>query len=315
MLKNKYISISIVLVALAACCPVLAYTTEKYDDQIENKIVVSPAEMDLKLKPGQEVNQEMLIINRLGRREKIEIIAEGLISKESLSGLSEDYFPNSAADWIKPEIKEIYLDHGERVRFNVQIKVPENAKAGGYYAGVLASFKSPGEEKDNIELINRVGLSFLISIPGEVEEKMTLLGFFKNKFFYLNGPVIFFTEVRNLGNIHLAPAGEIAVYNFLNKKVAQIPLGNVVILPGQNQKWKSSWNERWLLGIYKARLTLRYGEENDKIIEKTIRFWAFPFHILLIIMVIIYISHRIIKKWQEKYEITKKSKSKNQNSK
>jgi hypothetical protein len=110
----------------------------------------------------------------------------------------------------------------------------------------------------------------------------------------------------NFGNIHLSPIGEIAVYNFLGKKVAQIPLKESLILPGQSQKWRSVWKERWILGIYKAHLTMRYGVDNDKVLEKELKFWAFPIHILLLILALIYLVHKLIQKWQEKYEVKKK---------
>jgi hypothetical protein len=283
----------------------IAFTTEKYDDKIENKIVVTPAKLELKLSPGQTINQKITVVNRLGRKEKIEIITEGLIGKDGIQKLNKDYFPNSGIDWIKTEIDEIYLDHGERVSFDIEITVPENVNPGGYYAGVLAAVRSE-EKNNNIQFINRVGMSILMSIPGKVTEDMGLLKFLNDRKFYLNGPVNFFTETVNFGNIHLFPIGEIAVYNFLGKKVAQIPLKESLILPGQSQKWRSVWKEKWILGIYKAHLTMRYGAGNDKVLEKELKFWAFPIHILLLILALIYLVHKLIQKWQEKYEVKKK---------
>jgi hypothetical protein len=288
--------------------PAAAFTTERYDDKIENKIIVTPAKLELKLSPGQIVNQKITVVNRLGRKEKIKIIKEGLIGKEGIQKLNKDYFPNSGIDWIETEIDEIYLDHGERVSFDIEIAVPKNINPGGYYAGVLAAVRSVDENNngDNIQFINRVGTSILMSIPGKVMEDMALLKFLNDRKFYLNGPVNFFTEAMNFGNIHLSPIGEIAVYNFLGKKVAQIPLKESLILPGQSQKWRSVWKERWILGIYKAHLTMRYGVDNDKVLEKELKFWAFPIHILLLILALIYLVHKLIQKWQEKYEVKKK---------
>ena len=71
---------------------------------------------------------------------------------------------------IEPEIDEVYLDHGERVKFNIQISVPADVRPGGYYAGVLAAVRSAGGNNENVELINRVGTSILMSIPGKAKE-------------------------------------------------------------------------------------------------------------------------------------------------
>jgi len=313
MLSKKSFFIIIGLSVFLITGIVFAFSTEKYNDQVEDKIIVIPAKVEFKLSPGQIVNQEMTVINRLGRREKVEIVVEGLISQKAILALNKNYSPNAGVSWIKPEISEIYLNHGERVKFNIQIKVPKDIDAGGYYAGVLAVTKGIGKDNDNIKLINRVGTSILMSVPGIVSKDMSILKFSNDRSFYLNGPVNFFTKVVNLGNIHFSPVGEISVYNFLGKKVGQIPLDKALTLPGQSQKWHSTWDEKWILGIYKAHLTMRYGKDEDQVLEREIKFWAFPFHILIIILVIIYLFHKIIQKWQKKYEVRRKLKTQKHN--
>jgi hypothetical protein len=301
----KY-KVILILIVLFAPLWALAYETEWYDDKKEDRMVVTPSKLQLNLQSGQVVKKEILIINRLGREEEFFVQVEGLINEEELKNLDKKYFPKSGVGWIKPEIDSIRLKHGERVKFDVEITVPENVKSSGYYAALNILVRNKKGEDDQINLESRIGIPLLISVPGSVQKKGEITKFSVDKWFYLNGPVVFFTDFRNLGNIHLMPRGEISVYNFLGAKVAQIPLKDSTVLPGFTQSWKSAWDKKWLLGKYRAELLMFFGEGQEESLRKNVTFYAFPLHLLLLLIIVVVLIYFLIRKIHSKFEIRRK---------
>jgi hypothetical protein len=272
-----------------------AYTMEKYNDQVENRVVVSPAKIELTLTPGKTERREMTIINRLGQKAEFKIVVEGLL-KEGTDVASQE--SSLAAAWIKPEIDHFTLEHGERINLPLEIKIPKEISPGGYYVAVLAEFKGRKKSNSNVKLINRVGTSLLLTAPGNVIQQGKTLEFFTDKKFYRTGPIEFFVAFKNNGNIHLSPQGEISIYNFIGAQIAQIPLEKKIVLPGEMVQWKTNWKRKWLLGIYKVQLIFHFGNNPPQAQETSFTFWAFPLHLLLLIIIVIGVLYHYLKKFE-----------------
>jgi len=279
-----------------------AYEIEKYDDKVEDLFLVSPSKLDLQLEPGQNLTESFQVINRLGRKQHFEIVVEGLIEAESGKEI------NSAKDWIRPEVDNFSLEQGEKIKMNFSVIVPEKVPSGGYYAAILVVARNPEQNKGNVDLISRVGVSLLASIPGEIKEKGDIIDLRTSRWFYWRGPVDFFSTFQNQGNIHLNLAGEISVYNFLGSQVAQLPLAEATVLPGAEKEWKTTWGKKWLLGFYPARLTFHYGQGN-KVATEQLSFWAFPIDILLLVLFLLWLIHWIVDKFHWNLEIKRKRKN------
>ena len=146
-------------------------------------------------------------------------------------------------------------------------------------------------------------------MPGDVFEKGETIDFKTDKFFYMIGPVKFFTTFGNRGNIHLVPEGEIAVENFFGARVAQIPLKSWTVLPNSDRTWEAQWNRKWLLGRYTAELTLQHGTKDGKVDKREVVFWAFPWHIALLILAILILTYYFLRWVGEHLEVKKKNKN------
>jgi len=276
-----------------------AYQLEKYPDQIEDRFLVTPSKLDLQLRPGQKIVESFQVINRLGREQIFEIIVEDLLENSS-----DKKKENSIKDWVDLEIKEFVLGQGERMRLSFTINVPEKLFPGGYYASLLVVAKNRDQKNENIELVSRIGIPLLATVPGEFEEKGIISKLETNRYFYWRGPVEIFSSFQNQGNVHLNPRGEIAVYNFLGAKVAQMSLAEAVVLPNQEKNWKTVWQKKWLLGYYPVILTVHYGENFFSV--KKISFWAFPLDILFLAILLLWIIHKVLDKFSLQIEIKRK---------
>ncbi|MDZ7612136.1 MAG: hypothetical protein U5L10_05210 [Candidatus Moranbacteria bacterium] len=279
-----------------------AFSIEKYNDNVEDRFIVTPPRFEFKVYHGQTSFREFTVVNRLGKEKKFEVVIEGLVQEE------EEGKKYSAVDWIEPEVKDFTLAHGERMRQKMKIQVPENMPSGGYYATLLV--RTEGEDVNSsqkIRVINQVGVPVLTTMPGKVKEELKIKDLSTDLPFYLTGPVTFSALFKNTGDIHLSPRGSLEVRNFLGAKVAEIPIEKLTVLPNTEKKWQARWLKKWLIGKYDVKLTAQYGAGSEKIVEKTF-FWAFPIHILLLVVAILFVIYYVAKKLSKKFGLEIKRK-------
>jgi hypothetical protein len=107
---------------------------------------------------------------------------------------------------------------------------------------------------------------------------------------YQGGEGNFRVRFDNLGNVHLAPTGDIKIFDMFGKQQGEIPVniasdfGNV--LPKGERTWdnlKWSSDNFFLINRYRAELSLSYGEQAKQTEFDTFFFWGFNWHYLSII--------------------------------
>lgn len=279
-----------------------AFKIEKYDDKIEGRFIVSPGKIDQKLNPGDFRKVDITVVNRLGKQQ------EFFVNREVINSGNNSVLIDSAKEWIVPEVETFLLDHGGRINFEVAINVPSDTVSSGYYFSIIIGTK--GEKSsgnDQVELISQIGLPVFITVEGKsLEKKGGISNFNSNHFLYSNGPIEFSAIVENRGNVHLQPFGEISVYNLIGSKVAQLPLKPWIVLPNSKAGQSTVWDEKWLMGRYRADLKIFINE--NQILENSYVFYAFPLHILSLVIFIIVILYCLIKYLHSKYEIRLNSK-------
>lgn len=295
--KNYFLFTLFIFTAFFCVNGASAFTIEKFDDQVENRFVVSPARIDYNLAAGDSINIEMLVVNRLGKREDFSIETGSLGNDDNTLSVEE------TKSWFDFETKGFSLDQGERARFNVTINVPNDAKSSGYYQSILVRTK--GEEvegKDQIKVVSQIGVPVFMTVGGEgVLKQARVASFLAEHFFYRNGPVKFISSVENQGNVHLQLGGEISIYNLTGAKIGQLPLKEWILLPGAKDEQVVMWTKKWLLGRYRADARFFYGDGN--VLGASYIFYAFPWHILLIIILIIVVLYFLMRYLHSKYEI------------
>ena len=98
-------------------------------------------------------------------------------------------------------------------------------------------------------------------------------------------------RIKNNGNVHEQPVGQIVITNMFGKKVASLnmnlPPRN--ILPDSIRRFespldKSVIGDKRLFGRYKAELKITYGKDNKQQINDTLYFWVIPYRMIAIII-------------------------------
>jgi len=294
----KFLFLTIFLIF---CCffPQLisAYTVEELNFSVEGDIVVGPGKTELYLDPGGQYTQEIIVSNRSGVDKIIDISVEDFESSndadEVLKFLGGGVGPYSLKDYVKPEINQITLKHGQRLRLPVTISIPKDAEPGGLYGAAMISASNVGDLGDGVEagtagskikVVTRVASLFFVRVNGEVLENGALKEFTTNKNFYEKGPIAFSVTFENTGSVHLSPSGSIEIKNILGTEISKVNLDSWFVMPQSERTKQAKWSSDFLMGKYTAILTLDKGF-NGLTETKEISFWVIPWKLLSMVAI------------------------------
>jgi len=299
-----------------------AYELQNLDNTpIENDFVLGPGKTDLVLEPGEKSVQQIAVTNRLGEDRdftiEIEDFSGSYDEDQTVVLFGEAKGPYSLKDYIKPEITEFSLKHGERILIPVEVNIPDDSEAGGLYASVLVStVPSTTETKASAgqtRIISRLGTLFFVRVAGDVNESAKLESFkvSDTKYgFYEKGPIPFEIALRNDGNIHIIPSGKIEITNLIGKKVGEVTVDKYFAMPDSLRERVVKWESASLLGKYTATLTLdkNYQQKPNESEKMAVSFWVIPWKILLVALVSLLVLWRLLKFMlgKFKFEIKKK---------
>ena len=277
-------------------CSVLAYTIEDLGDvEVEGDFTVGPGKSEVWLDPGETIVRNLLITNRLGREATFSLTTEDFrgdpTGRVSVVLLGEEKGPYTLKDYLKPEVIEFTLKHGERITLPIEISIPEDAEPGGRYGSVLISqtnklsaTKTEGGTGGQVQITARIGALFFVRVKGDIEESGFLEDFQirgPQKTFYEKGPFIFNILFRNNGNVHLNPYGIVEIKNLADRTIEIIEMKPWFVMP-DSLRWKEANLEKVnLFGRYTATVKINRGY-NDIVDEKTIVFWVIPWKFVAI---------------------------------
>jgi len=319
LIAIKFISTGLLLLGgffLMTANSAKAYTIENYQENVEDRFVISPVNLEITLSPGESTVQNLILVNRLGRTANFEIGKEDFVGSDDPEKVTEFLGDESAGvttakDWLSAEVDQISLNHGDRLNLPVTIAAPENATAGSHYAAIFAAVtgEERGEGNAKVRVVSRVGTLILINIPGNNRESGEISDFRTEKEFYREGPIQFDAIFRNTGNIYQKVKGEIAIRNIFGTEIAHIPMKDWTVLSNSSRKQTAVWERKWLMGRYTANLDVLYGLGGNLKDSKTIVFYVFPWHVALLILAILIAIYYIFKYIFSKFEIRRKEKS------
>lgn len=278
-----------------------------------NGFKISPVREELVIDKGNSKTVNLYVENIT----QAPINAKAVIN-DFTAGIKEDGQPQLIYDGVNPShsfkglvttIPDIQIASKQKVTVPVTITVPGDAQAGGYY-GVVRFIPLTNKGNDNLALSASVGTIFLIKVPGQLTESMTLTEFSaekngsKGRFFINGGNLAIITRLKNTGNIHEQPFGTIQVKDGKGSVVQEIEFNNTDpranVLPNSTRKFTNSLkNQKWF-GRYTITANLAYGDGGGNLITAKNTFWVLPswiilvaiFAIFIIIALVVVIIHR-----------------------
>ena len=278
---------------------------------------VSPTSEKLTLDLGEEYFGEIVFWNLSEDTTTYKIAVSGFKQVNNMPGTAivlteeEDALAlYSASSWFELEKEEIELVPNKNIKIQYTIKVPMDATDGEYNAEVFLLSEEYDSQKDSTyaSTILGSGVPILIKIGDEYIESAELLSFTADKKIYEFPNVIFTTKIRNLGNTHIAPVGEISILNIFGQEVDRIKFNgsNQSLLRENSGIYEDEWYNKELLSSEKkimfgpmtANLVSTYRSISPgfaPLIAET-TFWIIPWKILLGPLLAIVLLILILKK-------------------
>jgi hypothetical protein len=187
----------------------------------------------------------------------------------------------SAAAWIGVTPNVFTLQPGQKQNLNYFIQVPKDARPGGHYAAIVyAPETKTGATGTGSTVNSQLGSIFYITINGPVKEQALITKFFANPF-QEYGPVKILTQLKNLGDLHVAPKGTVTVTGLLFNSTQDLAGHN--IFPEAARDFQNTFGQTLMVGRYKAVLLASYGVNNNLPLTATVYFWVFPWRIAVVI--------------------------------
>lgn len=207
-------------------------------------------------------------------------------------------------DGLTP-VDSISLSPKQQKNLTLAIDIPKDSPTSDYYFSVIfVTAPSDSSQVNSSQSLSGIATNVLLSV-GATSQSTGLVQEFSSPLFLDKGPVPFTVRVKNTSNHFITPHGDILVKNIFGQTVGKANLVETNILAGtvrnvpskdfldENQNLPSEvaayWPEKFLLGPYKASLTLAISDQGP-IFSRDVYFFALPFKAIVGIIVILLIS-------------------------
>ena len=244
---------------------VLAFATAPAAQAAETQgFQISPPVTDLTLSPGTSSRGVMKVTNLTDQQISLQVSKQNFVAKgdEGEIELVDNGDPQySLAPWFTINQPTVDVPPKSTKEVSYSISVPKDAEPGGRYGSVIFDTippKLPSGQSGATVKQRLAGLVFL-RIGGDANEQLAINSFKTGHSFYEYGPVTFTTLIKNLGNVHEKPSGQIVIKNMLGFKTATIKLDEKNVIPAAARKLTSSFKRPMMFGLYSAELTLHNG--------------------------------------------------------
>jgi hypothetical protein len=292
---------------------------------------ISPTLVELNAARGKTYSIKINILNPTSSDLEYtsSVIDFGAPSDESGSPkpLEDGTLPDSASvrTWIEA-LPEFTLGAHKSTNITAEITIPDNAEPGGHYGVLRFSGTAPAVKSTGVGLSASAGVLILIRVDGAITEKASLESFYtsptqkgKQSSLFEKGPISFIVRIRNEGNIHVKPVGNIEIRDMFGNLVKSLPINKDKsnILPKSIRRFdEMKLDNGWMIGRYTANLTMGYGIKGQAI-TGTISFWVIPYKIILagvlILVTLVFIFRQLLKRYNRR--IIEKVKNENKTKK
>lgn len=285
-------------------------STSPQPPQAGINLTLSPTFLNLTANPGEAIDSQFRVRNNSNFTEYLRI---RLAKFETLDGgkpvLSDVGPEDSFVSWVEIPEREFSVSPNETKTIKFTITPPKEASLGYYYAFVVERVQEREGEGQSAVLTGSPALLTLLEVRSpNAKRELQLVGFKTDKLWYEYLPTNFIVQVKNSGNVHVVPSGNIFIDQGGKKDIAILAAnesrGNV--LPQTEREFTTSWDDGMItftpepgssqmstsfnfdkplstfrIGKYTANLLLVYDNgERDVPIEATVSFWVIPWKII-----------------------------------
>lgn len=257
---------------------------------------ITPPRINLDADPGDTIETEIRIRN---------VTDQALVARaqynDFVAGNEEDGNPKilldeeaeaepspfSIKEWIST-IPEVTLEPNQQEVIKVTLSVPGNASPGGHYGVIRFTGTPPEVDSSAVSLSASIGTLVLVTVSGDIQEQASIAELYTSqnndrRGIFEYGPVTINTRIKNDGNVHVQPTGNIVVTNMFGQTIGTMSLNetNGNVLPESIRRFENTLDKKLLFGRYKIQADIVYGS-NGTIISSSTTFWAIPYKLIAI---------------------------------
>ncbi len=290
---------------------------------------VSPVFLNLTTDPGEAVSSSIEVTNNNNFKEflEVEIVKFELIDNGNGLRLEDVDAGDEFVQWVSFKEKQFGIGPNEHKKVSFTITPDKNAALGYYYAVVVKRINEvKGDAAPAVAGYPAVPLVLEVRSPNAKRE-LQMVEFKTDKLIYEYLPVQFELKLKNTGNIHIVPVGDIFIDRGGSKNISILKAnpGRGNVLPAGERIFESPWNDGFIVRVpqmdgekpkvdekgntvYKTKLDLtkadkfRIGKytahvlavydngQRDVPLEATVSFWVIPWKILGALVVILVLA-------------------------
>ena len=245
----------------------------------EQSLTISPIVFELNSDPGDVITNQIKVYNATDFPQNVSMQIEDFspIGDEGQIILEEsgDNSTYSLASWAGISPTEFVLGSNQQQIVDFTITVPPNGEPGGHYGSILAQISGGKPEQSGTSVATKRGALILLRVSGNIKEDL-IVDTFGTENFQEFGPVDFDVKFKNIGNIHVKPAGFVTITDMFGKQVAEIEIPQNNVIPEAVRQAGTTWEEEGLIGRYTATLVANYGSATKQSITAVTTFTVFP---------------------------------------
>lgn len=209
---------------------------------------------------------------------------------ELINPSSSNNYKYGLSSWVKLASNNIVLQPGEDKTISIDIQ-KERLSQGGHYAAVLAEIKQ-GDDKKDVRLKGMFAALLMVRADSKYNREEGKISSFIPNSNLLSFPDNYILRFQNTGNIDVTPHGLIEIHDMLGRLVARgiVNENSLISLPETIRKYNIPLkNDSTILlpGIYKANLSLHYGDKDEELSADTIFIYLGWYSIILFVLVCI----------------------------
>ena len=290
-------------------------------------LTTSPVFVSLATPPNQTVSTPIRVQNNAQKAVRLEVKlmkfkAYGL---DGEARLLEPEPNDPSVSWVKFSTTSFEAQPQAWNTVTMTVSPSPAAAFGYYYAVVFKQAGTPDRSASNNTISGSSAVLVLLDVQVPGAKRQLEVTSFKPKhriFEFL--PAEFEISVKNTGNVHVVPTGDIFINRHKGDNIGTVPLNDVAgnVLPGSSRNFTLSWDDgypahikkrvggqvvsdkngkpvyelswdsskinKFRFGKYTAHLLLVYNNgKQDVPVESEVTFWVIPWKIMLVLLVIL----------------------------
>ncbi len=283
---------------------------------------VTPAIQEVSLRPGESRVIGIKITNNQNRPRAYVFSIQKFIPKGSLG--QQEFLPltdtSGLPEWMYVSQPVLQIGANQSATMPVQITIPADAKAGGHYAALFISEQvDTAGAMESVSVLPRTGVLFLVTVNGDLIQNFNIASLVASPQTTNRLPISLDASVENVGNVHLAPSGEVRIQNMFGQTVAkyEVNASGARVLPSSSRLFQVAWNKvdsthissgffselkkEWLnfaVGRYESSLSLHANG-----VEKTqsVVFYVWPWRLMSLVGLTFIVLVTLLVLWFRRY--------------